>query len=261
MSHTLLVRLGFFAQRIAVGTPITERPPHRTYVRNSRIRLPPWVFDAEALSGPGVRCPGLGQPALGQLFHAFPRRAISLATPAQGASPEIDDIVAKRREGACVGGHRMVREETSHHSAQPLPCSAMSRCQRRRRSSLISRSSAIFRSRRVWRANRSPPRLDREQIWVKPRKSKVSGLPAPRAARSDAACLPNSIRRVLPGCNGSVANFQSGQAKRRKSDYLIPPVNRTAALGMVRLSAVTNPSGSCASVQSRQASQRRTRRI
>jgi hypothetical protein len=68
-----------------------------------------------------------------------------------------------------------------------LPCSAMSWCHRRRRSSLISSSFAIFRSRRVWRANWKLPRRDREQMWVSPRKSKVSGLVSPRPARSDAA--------------------------------------------------------------------------
>ena len=48
-----------------------------------------------------------------------------------------------------------------------------------------------------------------------------SGLSAPRAARSDAACLPNSIRRGLPGCN-SRANFairmRNSARNRSKSD-------------------------------------------
>ncbi len=36
-------------------------------------------------------------------------------------------------------------------------------------------------------------------MCVKPRKSNVSGFPSPRAARSRAACRPNSISRVLSG--------------------------------------------------------------
>ena len=41
------------------------------------------------------------------------------------------------------------------------------------------------------------------QMCVKPRKSNVSGLPSPRCFRCSAACRPNSIRRVLSGCNSS----------------------------------------------------------
>ena len=38
-------------------------------------------------------------------------------------------------------------------------------------------------------------------MWVKPRKSKVSGLPRPRRSRFAAAKRPNSMRRVLSGCS------------------------------------------------------------
>jgi len=46
------------------------------------------------------------------------------------------------------------------------------------------------------------------QICVKPRKLNVSGLPSPRRFRFAAANRPNSIRRVLSGCNSS-PNFCS----------------------------------------------------
>ena len=94
-------------------------PRTEPYVRFSRIRLPPWVFDAEALRGPGMGYAGLGQPACGQLADVLPCRAISLAAPAQGASPEIDDVVAERRKGTRIGGHGVVGEEAPHHTAQP----------------------------------------------------------------------------------------------------------------------------------------------
>ena len=45
-------------------------------------------------------------------------------------------------------------------------------------------------------------------VVVKPRKVKVSGFPSPRAFRSRAANRPNSISRVLSGCN-SKPNFAS----------------------------------------------------
>src|ERR1700688_3703225 len=79
------------------GRPLLGAPRTEPYVRFSRIRLPPWVFDAEALRWPRVGYPGHGQPAIGQLTHSFPRRAISLAAPAQGASPKIEDVVAEAR--------------------------------------------------------------------------------------------------------------------------------------------------------------------
>src|SRR6516165_640584 len=39
------------------------------------------------------------------------------------------------------------------------------------------------------------------QMWVKPRKLNVSGLPSPCFFRLSAAKSPNSIRRVLSGCD------------------------------------------------------------
>jgi hypothetical protein len=60
---------------------------------------------------------------------------------------------------------------------------------------------------------------------------------------------------------GSVANFHSGRVEAGEPDQVIPTVNGTVALDTVRLSAATAPSESCASAQSRQASQRLTRRI
>jgi len=48
-----------------------------------------------------------------------------------------------------------------------------------------------------------PVLFDVAQMCVKPRKSNVSGFPAPRADRFSAACRPNSISRVLPGCSSN----------------------------------------------------------
>src|SRR5580692_6131840 len=52
------------------------------------------------------------------------------------------------------------------------------------------------------------PLVSRPQKWVKPRNVKVSGFPSPRCFRSRAANRPNSISRVLSGCN-SKPNFAS----------------------------------------------------
>lgn len=48
---------------IAVGTLISERTD--PYGRDSRIRLPRWVFDDEALAWPGMGDPRLDPPRVG----------------------------------------------------------------------------------------------------------------------------------------------------------------------------------------------------
>jgi hypothetical protein len=83
--------------------------------------------------------------------------------------------------------------------ASHLPCSAAGACIRRRSSALMACSLARIRSRRERRRTWKRPLRVRPQMWVKPRKSKVSGLPSPPALRLAAAKRPNSISRVLSG--------------------------------------------------------------
>ncbi len=68
--------------------------------------------------------PGLGEPAFRQLVHHRPCRAVLLAAPAQGASPEVDNIVSERRKSAHVRGHGVVGEVASQH--RPEPCALFS---------------------------------------------------------------------------------------------------------------------------------------
>src|SRR3954451_21492910 len=74
---------------------------------------------------------------------------------------------------------------------------------RRRSTSLTLGKVARMRSARLFRWSWKVPRRDRPQMWVNPRKQKVSGLPSPRWARRSAAKRPNAIRRVLSGCSVS----------------------------------------------------------
>ena len=103
---------------------------------------------------------------------------------------------------------------------------------RRRSSSLISLSFARMRSRRVFRWSRNLPRRDLPQMKVKPRKSKVSGLPSPRWARLAAAKRPNSIRRVLSGCSDSANSCNRSRIasqKRRASASCSKPTTMSSA--------------------------------
>src|SRR5712691_3731500 len=96
---------------------------------------------------------------------------------------------------------------------------------RRRSSSLISRSFADRRSRRLLRRIWNRPCRVRPQIWVKPRKSNVSGLPSPSLARRAAAERPNVISRVFSGCNVSANSANRSRIMSRK--------RRPSAVGLV----------------------------
>src|SRR3954447_22354957 len=69
---------------VAVGTCVSSHAPRtEPYVRLARIRLPPWVFDGEAVAWPWMSYDRFGKPEVRQLRHPRPREAILLA-----ASPE-----------------------------------------------------------------------------------------------------------------------------------------------------------------------------
>src|SRR5215472_11419694 len=80
---------------------------------------------------------------------------------------------------------------------------------------LMSRSFARMRLRIVLRLTVNRPSLFFPLMCVKPRKSNVSGLPSPLRLRFSSANLPNSIRRVLSGCNSS-PNIPSRSCKFSK---------------------------------------------
>ena len=66
-----------------------------------------------------------------------------------------------------------------------------------RSSSLICFSFACHRLRIVCLSTINFPLRVLPQLWVNPRKLKVSGFPSPRLRRSCSAYLPNSIKRVF----------------------------------------------------------------
>ena len=77
-----------------------------------------------------------------------------------------------------------------------------------RSSSLIIRSFAFMRSRRLFRRSWNLPAAGLPAMKVKPRKSKVSGLPSPSRWRRSAAKRPNSINRVFSGCSDNANSRQ-----------------------------------------------------
>src|SRR5262245_3309590 len=75
------------------------------------------------------------------------------------------------------------------------------------------------------------------QMNTKPRNLKVSGLPSPRRARLAAAKRPNSIRRVLSGCNDSENSSNrvriASQKRRASASCSKPTTTSSAYLTMI----------------------------
>src|SRR5215471_11806985 len=89
-----------------------------------------------------------------------------------------------------------------------------------------------MRSRRDFRLSWNLPLRDRPQMNTKPRNLKVSGFPSPRCARLAAAKRPNSIRRVLSGCNDSENSsnrLRIASQKRRASVSCSKPTTSRVA--------------------------------
>ena len=66
------VQHGKRSDSVAVGTPITGRPPHRTGRAALRIRLPPRVVDGEEFVGSRMADTKSWEKVSDQLRHPFP---------------------------------------------------------------------------------------------------------------------------------------------------------------------------------------------
>jgi hypothetical protein len=115
--------------------PLLNAPRSDPYGRDSRIRLPPRVFDAEAVRRPRMEDLGRRQPFTRATFDPFPCRDVLLAAPPDRAPPEVDNIEAERTEHANVGGHGVVVEPALDHLAKSF-CRDGGSCMRFRGPSL-----------------------------------------------------------------------------------------------------------------------------
>jgi hypothetical protein len=80
------VLAGFHAD--AVGTTITDRPPHRTVRARLRIRLPPWMGGEEAFVRIRMQNAGCWNPVLKDRSQPIPQCAASLTAAAQDQPPQ-----------------------------------------------------------------------------------------------------------------------------------------------------------------------------
>src|SRR6202042_2150521 len=72
----------------AVGTTITDRPPHRTVRARLRIRLPPWMGGEEAFVRIRMQNAGCWNPVLKDRSQPTPQCAASLTGAAQDQPPQ-----------------------------------------------------------------------------------------------------------------------------------------------------------------------------
>src|SRR5262249_61986663 len=107
---------------VAVGTCVSSRAPRtEPYVRLSRIRLPPWVCDGEAIARPRMKDDRFREPGLRPLRHPYPRDAILVAATPQRAPPEVDDMVPEHGQCMGVGRHGVIAEVATNDVPQPFP--------------------------------------------------------------------------------------------------------------------------------------------
>src|SRR5262245_8921564 len=104
---------------IAVGTVITDRPPHRTVRARLRHTAPTLGGDGKANARPWVKDLGLREEVIGQLWHPLPRKPIPLTASPQRAQPEAFDMVAEGAECRIVERHGMVGKIAPYDLRQP----------------------------------------------------------------------------------------------------------------------------------------------
>ena len=96
--------------RVAVGTDLTARPPHRS----GRADFPHPALasgsDAQTARGIGMADAGRRQPALDEPFHSLPRDASLLAPSSEDVVPEVAHGEAKVGQGVPVARNSEVSE-------------------------------------------------------------------------------------------------------------------------------------------------------
>ena len=139
------------------------------------------MLDGETHARVGMENARACQPVRHQRGKARPRDPGSLAPSAEHPSPGLHHLIPKR-------GHAPVASTGS--------CPRCRSCSRSSRSLVRSRLAMAFR-----RTINCPVVRVSPQMWVKPKKLKVSGFPSSLCFRFSTANRPNSMRRAFSGCN------------------------------------------------------------
>src|SRR5215471_15320153 len=106
---------------IAVGTVITDRPPHRSVRAQLRHTAPTLGADGKANAWPRMKDFGLREKVIGRPLHPLPREAVLLTAAPQRAQPEALDMVDEGVECRKVGRHGIVGKVAPNDLRQPTP--------------------------------------------------------------------------------------------------------------------------------------------
>jgi hypothetical protein len=111
----------------------------------------------------------------------------------------------------------------------------MLRCMRLRNSLASSANFARFFLAMVLRLTQNAPWRVVLQIWVKPRKSNVSGLPSPRSAQFWAAKRPKLMRRVFFSLSTVIRKFGDVSFLDEQWTFLVRNIESHSWLNIARL--------------------------
>ena len=176
--------------------------------------------------------PGPGEPAVCQPVHQSPCCAVSLATPAQGATPKIDEMMTERRKSARVCWHGVIGKEASNHRPQPRALFSHA---------LVPTPSEVRPDLQQLRLLPIAPRMPGEQEAALPcaradmgKAQEVERLRLAVPPRRPVAPgpRPNSIRRVFSGCNSkanSATRMRSWARNASASDRCSKPTTVSSA--------------------------------
>src|ERR1019366_5688028 len=112
-------RLGSGQHPVAVGTIITDRPPHRSVRARLRIRLLRRMSGVEACIGIGVQNAGRRNPPIQDWGKTFPSHCCALATADQNTLPEPAHAELKDAQLSRVSGNGVVLVITQHNLPEP----------------------------------------------------------------------------------------------------------------------------------------------
>src|SRR6516164_5948924 len=108
--------------RVAVGTEITLRPPHRSRRALLTHRALASDVDEEPLLRPRVQDARMGQVAFGNSFHPAPCQAPAapLAATPENPHPALDHVVPEGRDCRTTHRHSVVGEPPAQDLGKPL---------------------------------------------------------------------------------------------------------------------------------------------
>jgi hypothetical protein len=107
--------------RVAVGTPVAQRPPHRPV----RAALPHTVLASgnNADTDGRIRMADTGEwePPVRETFHPVPDQPVFMASPFQGFPAQPADLLAEPRYGGCIHRYSIIADVPSYDGPQVNP--------------------------------------------------------------------------------------------------------------------------------------------